>query len=110
MSDFFNDTMNGLLEAIAIDRGEVETVERENMPAKTLVSSEQRAIELIEEIHKIRKERNVTQRELAEIMGTKQQTISRMEKNENIPTLKFFCNALNALGYDIQIIKKVNNM
>lgn len=110
MSDFFNDTMNGLLEAIAIDRGELETVEKANMPAKTLVSSEQRTIELIEEVHKIRKQENVTQKQLAEIMGTKQQIISRMEKNENVPTLKFFCNALNALGYDIQIIKKANNV
>ena len=33
---FFMDTMQGLLEAIAIDRGTIETEEVENMPAKTL--------------------------------------------------------------------------
>ena len=33
MSKLFNDTMQGLLEAVAIDRGEMPLVEREDMPA-----------------------------------------------------------------------------
>ena len=32
MSKLFNDTMQGLLEAVAIDRGEMPLVEREDMP------------------------------------------------------------------------------
>ena len=109
MSNFFNDTMTGLLEAVAIDRGEIPLVEKENMPSKTLVSSEWQAKELVENLQEIRKEKNITQGKLAEIMGTKQQVISRMENNENVPTLKFFCSALDALGYELQIVKKVNN-
>lgn len=109
MSDFFNDTMNGLLEAIAIDHGEIPLTEKEDMPSKTLVSSEEHTRELVENLHAIRKENNITQGKLAEMMGTRQQTISRMEKNENIPTLKFFCGALDALGYELQIVKKSNN-
>ena len=40
MSKLFNDTMQGLLEAVAIDRGEMPLVEREDMPAKTMFSAE----------------------------------------------------------------------
>lgn len=39
MSKLFNDTMQGLLEAVAIDRGEMPLVEREDMPAKTMFFS-----------------------------------------------------------------------
>ena len=34
------------------------------------------------------------------------QVISRIEKNENTPSLKCFCNILNALGYELQIVRK----
>ena len=36
MSKFFDDTMQGLLEAVAIDKGEIPLVEKEDMPAPTL--------------------------------------------------------------------------
>ena len=36
MSKFFNDTMQGLLEAIAIKNGETKMEEVPDMPAKTL--------------------------------------------------------------------------
>ena len=36
MSKFFNDTMQGLLEAVAIKNGEIKMREVSNMPAKTL--------------------------------------------------------------------------
>ena len=36
MSKFFNDTMQGLLEAIAIKNGEIKMEEVPDMPAKTL--------------------------------------------------------------------------
>lgn len=35
MSDFFDDTMEGLLEAIAIEKGEIDLVEVPNMPGVT---------------------------------------------------------------------------
>ena len=38
--------------------------------------------------------------------GTRQQVISRIEKKENSPSLKSFCNILNALGYELQIVKR----
>jgi transcriptional regulator with XRE-family HTH domain len=80
-------------------------VEKEDMPAPTLIASE-REKELIQEVTKLRKEKNISQNKLAELTGNKQQAISRMEKNEHSPSLKLFCNMVNALGYDIKLVKQ----
>lgn len=61
---------------------------------------------LLAELVRIRKEQNMTQKELAKITGNKQQVISRIEKRENSPTLKTFCGLLNTLGYELQIVKR----
>lgn len=37
MSQFFEETMQGLLEAVAIDKGEIPLIKKENMPAPTFV-------------------------------------------------------------------------
>ena len=63
---------------------------------------------LIGEMIRLRKAEKITQSQLAAIMGSKQQVISRIEKKENSPSLKFFCNILNTLGYELQIVKKQN--
>ena len=106
MGKLFNDTMQGLLEAVAIDRGEIPLTERENMPAKTMISAEEREKELIEQMCELRKQKKITQTELAKLTGSKQQIISRTEKKNTSPSLKLFCNMINALGYDLQIVKK----
>lgn len=61
---------------------------------------------LIGEMISIRKLEKVTQTELAELTGSKQQVISRIEKKENSPSLRMFCNMLQALGYELQIVKR----
>lgn len=61
---------------------------------------------LIGEMISIRKAEKVTQAELAELTGSKQQVISRIEKKENSPSLRMFCNMLQALGYELQIVKR----
>ncbi len=61
---------------------------------------------LIGEMISIRKAKRVTQVELAELTGSKQQVISRIEKKENSPSLRMFCNMLQALGYELQIVKR----
>lgn len=105
MGTFFDDTMQGLLEAIAIDKGEMPLTEKNDMPAPTFVASEMEK-ELIQEVVNLRKEQNISQNKLAELTGNKQQAISRMEKNEHSPSLKLFCNMVNALGYDINLVKQ----
>lgn len=105
MSRFFEETMQGLLEAVEIAKGETPIVEKKDMPAKTyIVSCEE--YKLIDEIIQIRKEQNVSQTNVAKLLGVKQQAISRFENKENSPSLKFFCSIVDALGYKIKIEKK----
>ena len=61
---------------------------------------------LIGEMISIRKAERITQIELAELTGSRQQVISRIEKKENSPSLRMFCNMLQVLGYELQIVKR----
>ncbi len=61
---------------------------------------------LIGEMTSLRKQEKMTQSRLAELTGNKQQVISRIEKRESNPSLRMFCNILDALGYKLQIVKK----
>ncbi len=54
----------------------------------------------------LRKQENITQKELAALTGNKQQVISRIERKESIPTIKAFSHMLDALGYELQIVKR----
>lgn len=105
MSKFFDDTIQGLMEAIAIEKGDIPVKIKDNMPSKTLVASEMEK-DLIQEVVNLRKQQNISQNKLAELTGNKQQAISRMEKNEHSPSLKLFCTMVNALGYDVKLVKQ----
>ncbi|HKM22475.1 MAG TPA: helix-turn-helix transcriptional regulator [Lachnospiraceae bacterium] len=86
-----------------------ETIEKEKQISSEFAKAwdESRTeYKLLAELVQLRKEKNMTQRELAQLTGNKQQVISRIEKRENSPTLKTFCSLLNTLGYDLQIIKR----
>lgn len=61
---------------------------------------------LIGEMISLRKQQKITQNQLADMIGNRQQVISRIEKKENSPSLRLFCNMLNALGYELQIVKR----
>lgn len=105
MDTFFEDTMQGLLEAIDIKNEKIPLEKKEGMPAPTFVASEKEK-KLINEIVALRKEKNISQNKLAELTGNKQQAISRLEKNEHSPSLKLFSSIVNALGYDIKLVKQ----
>lgn len=62
--------------------------------------------ELIRKIVRVRKEKNLTQRELARKVGVQQQVISRFEREKHIPTLTGFLKILNGLGLDIDLVEK----
>lgn len=88
-----------------------ETIEREkaNSPEFAQAWDESRTeYKLLSELVQLRKEQKLTQGDLAQLTGNKQQVISRIEKRENSPTLKTFCGLLNTLGYDLQIVKKAS--
>lgn len=104
MSKFFDETMQGLLEAVAMEKGEIPLTEKNNMPALTFVAADMEK-KLIDEIVQIRKEQNMSQSKLAELTGNKQQAISRTENKEHSPSLKLFYSMVNALGYDLKLVK-----
>ena len=61
---------------------------------------------LIGEMISLRKKERITQSQLAKLTGNKQQAISRLEIRENSPSLRLFCNLINALGYRLKIEKR----
>ena len=87
-------------------KNEIEK-KRQNNPEFKKAWDESRAeYRLIGEMISLRKQEKITQKELAEMTGNKQQVISRIETKESIPTIRVFSNILNALGYELQIVKK----
>ena len=58
------------------------------------------------EMISLRKKENMTQKELAKLTGQKQQVISRIERKERMPSIGSFNKILNALGYELKIVKK----
>ena len=100
----YDDIEKSLLEAIAMEKGNVQLSKRENMPALTLYAADKEH-ELIDELVKLRKEQNITQSQLAMMTGNKQQAISRTEKKEHSPSLKLFYSMARALGYEVKLVK-----
>ena len=102
---FYEDMEKSLLEAIAMEKGGLPLTEKEDMPAMTYVVSDAEK-KLVDQMVVIRKEKKMSQAQLARLTGYKQQAISRLEKKENSPTLRVFANILYALGYELQIVKR----
>ena len=59
--------------------------------------------ELIKQVIKIRNDQKLTQQQLAERTGTKQSNISRFEKGEYNPSLKFLKKLARGLGKELHI-------
>lgn len=105
MSKFSDDTMQGLLEAVEIKNGSIPLVERKGMDYNTLYVDDLDT-DLINSLIEIRKDSKMSQSDLAKKIGSNQQAISRFEKNEHNPSLRLFHTIVNALGYELQIVKK----
>ena len=61
---------------------------------------------LIEQAIIARKKQGLTQKELADKIGVKQQVISRFENEKKVPTLDNFVNILEGLDLDLVIKNK----
>lgn len=61
--------------------------------------------ELILIFLKYRKQNKLTQKDLAEKLGTTQQAVSRLEKNMINPSLEFITKSLYEMGYEIKFKK-----
>lgn len=92
---------------VDIDK-EIEKHCKESPPFAKSWNESREEYKLIGEMISLRKAEKITQSQLASITGSKQQVISRIEKKESSPSLKIFCSILNALGYELKIVKKQN--
>lgn len=72
----------------------------------TLWCESRNEYKLLSELVKLRKKANLSQADLAQKSGNKQQAISRIENKENSPTLKTLCSILDVLGYEIKFEPK----
>ena len=63
---------------------------------------------LLGELIKLRKEKKLSQEDIATKSGYKQQAISRIEKKEHSPTLRTICAYADALDVDIKLIPRQN--
>lgn len=79
MSKFFDDTMQGLLEAVAINQKQIPVKKVDGLQADTF---------------------------RAEDIESKQQSISRFEKKMHSPSLILFVKIIDALGYKMELVKK----
>lgn len=61
---------------------------------------------LIEKLIETRKEKNITQKELAEVTGVSQQAISRLELEKHIPKIDTFIRILDGLDLELTIVQK----
>ena len=59
--------------------------------------------QVVGEIIKARKELNLTQEQLADLVGTKQSNISRLESGEYNPTIEFLSKIAIAMGKTLEI-------
>jgi predicted transcriptional regulator len=58
---------------------------------------------IIEEIITVRREKNLTQKGLAELIGTKQSNISRLESGNYNPSLDFLQKIASAMGKKLEV-------
>jgi ribosome-binding protein aMBF1 (putative translation factor) len=73
---------------------------------KEMWDSSRTEYRILGELIKLRKEKGISQIELAQKSGHKQQVISRIEKKENSPTLKTLCALADVLDVDIQLVPR----
>ncbi|MCL1820855.1 MAG: helix-turn-helix transcriptional regulator [Oscillospiraceae bacterium] len=84
----------------------IESLRETDSEFKEIWDNSRMEYRILGELVRIRKEKGVSQIDLAEKTGNKQQVISRIENKENSPTLKTLCGILDVLGYDIQFVPK----
>lgn len=64
--------------------------------------------QLIEQLSIIRKQNNLSQRELCKLINIKQPALVKIEKGDHSPQLNTLLKILNASGYTIEFKKRPN--
>ncbi len=76
----------------------IEDKRKNDVDFKQAWDSSRTEYETIGTLIKARKEKGLSQAQLAELIGNKQQVISRIESKQNSPALKTLCSILDVLG------------
>ena len=82
---------------------EAKSIILKNEEVKNELKMNEAEYKIIEEIIMARKEKNLTQRDLAELIGTKQSNISRLESGNYNPTLDLLNKIALAVGKELEV-------
>lgn len=88
-------------------KSKIEEKATTNAQFRTAWENSRNEYELLHNVTKIRKELNLTQKDLAVMSNSTQQEISRLEKREHSPALKTICRIVNSMGYELVLRKKI---
>ena len=80
-----------------------KTIILKNKEVQKELKKNEAEYKIIEEIIMARREKNFTQKELAEKMGTKQSNISRLESGNYNPSLDFLNRIAQAMGKELEV-------
>ena len=84
----------------------IESLRESDTAFKELWDGSRMEYRLLGELVRLRKEKGISQVDLANKSGQKQQAISRIEKRENSPTLKTLCVLADLLDADIRLVPR----
>jgi DNA-binding XRE family transcriptional regulator len=82
---------------------EAKSIILKNEEVKNELKMNEAEYKIIEEIIMARKEKNLTQRDLAELIGTKQSNISRLESGNYNPSLDLLNRIAMAVGKELEV-------
>ena len=80
-----------------------KTIIRKNKEVQNELKMNEAEYKIIEEIIMARRERNLTQKDLAELIGTKQSNISRLESGNYNPSIDFLNKIAQAVGKTLEL-------
>ena len=82
---------------------EAKSIILKNDDVKNELKMNEAEYKIIEEIIMARKEKNLTQKDLAELIGTKQSNISRLESGNYNPSLDLLNRIALAVGKELEV-------
>jgi predicted transcriptional regulator len=80
-----------------------KTIILKNKEVQEELKKNEAEYKIIEEIITARRDKNLTQKDLAELIGTRQSNISRLESGNYNPTLKFLNRIAHAVGKELEV-------
>jgi len=80
-----------------------KTIILKNNEVQNELKANEAEYRIIEEIIMARKEKNLTQKGLAQLIGTKQSNISRLESGNYNPSLDFLYKIAQAMGKKLEV-------